>query len=146
MRSYFLYFVSSAGVTVASHALLYAFVSIYWKSLGISDSTIGILWAFSVVAAVGMFMVFTRLFGSMPATTTLIIASIAAIIRWVAFPLIWSSGAGVFGFFVVQALHAVSTGLILLSLQKMIAETATEAQTGAAQVINISLAASAWPS
>ncbi len=136
MRPYFLYFVSSAGVTVASHAFLYAFVSIYWKSLGISDSTIGILWAFSVMAEVGIFMVFTRLFGSVPATTTLIIASIAAMVRWIAFPLIWPNGAGVFGFFIVQALHAVSTGLILLSLQKMIAETATEAQTGAAQGIN----------
>ena len=57
-------------------------------------------------------------------------------IRWTAFPLIWPSGAGVSGFFVVQALHAVSTGLILLSLQKMIAETVSEERTGAAQGIN----------
>ncbi|GLS33373.1 MFS transporter, PPP family, 3-phenylpropionic acid transporter [Mesorhizobium albiziae] len=136
MRPYFLFFVASAGVTVASHALLYAFVSIYWKSLGISDSTIGILWAFAVVAEVGMFMVFTRLFGRVPATTTLMLASIAAMVRWIAFPLIWPLGLGVFGFFLVQALHAVSTGLILLSLQKMIAETVSEARTGAAQGIN----------
>lgn len=136
MRPYFLYFVASAGVTVASHAFLYAFVSIYWKSLGISDSTIGMLWAFAVVAEVGMFMVFTRLFGPVPATTTLIIASVGGIVRWTAFPLIWPSGAGVLGFFAVQALHAVSTGLILLSLQKMIAETVSEARTGAAQGIN----------
>lgn len=136
MRPYFLYFVASAGVTVASHAFLYAFVSIYWKSLGISDSLIGMLWAFAVIAEVGMFMVFTRLFGSVPATTTLIIASVAAMIRWIAFPLVWPSGAGVFGFFVVQALHAVSTGVILLSLQKMIAETVSEERTGAAQGVN----------
>jgi PPP family 3-phenylpropionic acid transporter len=136
MRPYFLYFVASAGVTVASHAFLYAFVSIYWKSLGISDSTIGMLWAFAVVAEVGMFMIFTRLFGSVPATTTLIIASIAAAVRWIAFPLVWPSGAGVTGFFVVQALHAVSTGLILLSLQKMIAETVSEERMGAAQGVN----------
>ncbi len=136
MRPYFLFFVASAGVTVASHAFLYAFVSIYWKSLGISDSTIGILWAFAVVAEVGMFMVFTRLFGQVPATTTLMLASIAAMVRWIAFPMIWPLGLGVFGFFLVQALHAVSTGLILLSLQKMIAETVSEARTGAAQGIN----------
>jgi PPP family 3-phenylpropionic acid transporter len=136
MRPYFLFFVASAGVTVASHAFLYAFVSIYWKSLGISDSTIGILWAFAVVAEVGMFMVFTRLFGHVPATTTLMLASIAAMVRWIAFPMIWPLGLGVFGFFLVQALHAVSTGLILLSLQKMIAETVSEARTGAAQGIN----------
>ena len=57
MQPYFLCFVASAGVTVASHAFLYAFVSIYWKSLGIGDSSIGMLWAFAVLAEVGMFMV-----------------------------------------------------------------------------------------
>jgi PPP family 3-phenylpropionic acid transporter len=133
MRPYFLYFVSSAGVTVASHAFLYAFVSIYWKSLGLSDSLVGLLWAFAVVAEVGVFMVFTRLFGNVAATTTLAIASISAMVRWIAFPLIWPAGAGAIGFFMVQALHALSTGLILLSLQKMIAETVAEERTGAAQ-------------
>ena len=133
MRPHFLFFVASAGVTVASHAFLYAFVSIYWKSLGLSESLVGILWAFAVVAEVGVFMVFTRLFGRVSATATLAIAAVSAIIRWVAFPLIWVSGLGTAGFFAVQALHALSTGLILLSLQKMIAETVSEERTGAAQ-------------
>ncbi|QPC87961.1 MFS transporter [Mesorhizobium sp. NBSH29] len=136
MQPYFLYFVASAGLTVASHAFLYAFVSIYWKSLGISDSMVGILWAFSVAAEVGIFMVFTRLFGPVPATTTLILAAVAAILRWVAFPLVWPMGAGIAGFFAVQALHALTTGLILLSMQKMIAETVSEQRTGAAQGVN----------
>jgi MFS transporter, PPP family, 3-phenylpropionic acid transporter len=80
-----------------------------------------------------LFMVFTRLFGNVSATATLVIASVSAIIRWIAFPLIWRSGLGAAGFFAVQALHALSTGLILLSLQKMIAETVSEERTGAAQ-------------
>jgi PPP family 3-phenylpropionic acid transporter len=132
MRPYFLFFVSSAGVTIASHAFMYTFVSIYWKSLGLSETLVGVLWAFAVVAEVGLFMVFTRLFGAASATTTLAIAAISAIIRWIAFPLVWWS-LGVAGFFVVQALHALSTGLILLSLQKMIAETVSEERMGAAQ-------------
>ena len=133
MRPYFLFFVSSAGVTVASHAFLYTFVSIYWKSLGLSDALVGVLWAFGVVAEVGLFMVFTRLFGTVSATAMLAIAAVSAIVRWIAFPLIWPSGLGVAGFFFVQALHALSTGLILLALQKMIAETVGEERTGAAQ-------------
>jgi MFS transporter, PPP family, 3-phenylpropionic acid transporter len=132
MRPYFLFFVSSAGVTIASHAFMYTFVSIYWKSLGLSETLVGVLWAFAVVAEVGLFMVFTRLFGAFSATATLAIAAISAIIRWIAFPLVWWS-LGVAGFFVVQALHALSTGLILLSLQKMIAETVAEERMGAAQ-------------
>ena len=37
------------------------------------------------------------------------------------------------GFFGVQTLHALSTGLLLIGLQKMIGETVAEERTGAAQ-------------
>ena len=39
------------------------------------------------------------------------------------------------GFFAVQSLHALSTGLVLIGLQKLIAETVAEERTGAAQGI-----------
>ena len=39
------------------------------------------------------------------------------------------------GFFAVQTLHALSTGLLLIGLQKMIGETVPEERTGAAQGI-----------
>ena len=39
------------------------------------------------------------------------------------------------GFFGIQALHAISTALVLISLQKMIGETVSEERTGAAQGI-----------
>lgn len=37
------------------------------------------------------------------------------------------------GFFATQALHALSTGLVIIGVQQMIAETVTEERTGAAQ-------------
>ena len=55
--------------------------------------------------------------------------------RWIAFPLIWPLGLGVAGFFAVQTLHAVSVAMVLIGLQKMIAETVSEERTGAAQGI-----------
>ena len=55
------YFATGVGVITASHAFLYGFVSIYWKSIGISDSVVGLLWAWGVVAEVCMFLLFTRL-------------------------------------------------------------------------------------
>ena len=54
---YFLLFVAGAGLIVASHGLLYGFASIYWKAVGISDSAIGLLWAWSVGAEVAIFMI-----------------------------------------------------------------------------------------
>ncbi len=132
---YFASFVAAAGLIQASHALLYGFSSIYWKSLGISDEIVGLLWSVGVVAEIGVFALFTRLFGSVPASRTLIIAALSSILRWIASPLIWPAGLGVAGFMAIQALHALSTGLILLGLQKMLAETVGEERMGAAQGI-----------
>ena len=133
LNRYFLLIVAGVGVINASHGFLFGFVSIYWKSIGISETVLGLLWAFAVVAEVGIFLVFTRVFGSLSATAVLGIAGIAAVVRWTAFPLIDPLGLGVPGFFVVQSLHALSTGLFLIGLQKVIAETVPEERTGAAQ-------------
>ncbi len=135
LNRYFVFFVAGAGIIVASHGFLYSFISIYWKSIGINDTVIGLLWASAVVAEVGMFIIFTRIFGSMRPPTLLLLAGLAAIVRWLAFPLIWPMGLGVGGFFAVQSLHAFSTALILIGVQKLIAETVVEERTGAAQGI-----------
>lgn len=135
LNRYFLLIVAGVGVINASHGFLFGFVSIYWKSIGISETVLGLLWAFAVVAEVCIFLVFTRVFGSISATAVLAIAGVAAIVRWLAFPLIHPLGLGVPGFFVVQSLHAFSTGLFLIGLQKLIAETVPEERTGAAQGI-----------
>ncbi len=132
---YFLLVVAGVGVINASHGLLFGFVSIYWKSIGVNDATIGFLWAFAVVAEVLIFLTFTRVFGSLSATGVLCVSGAAAVLRWVAFPLVEPAGLGVAGFFAVQSLHALSTGLFLIGLQKVIAETVPEERTGAAQGI-----------
>ena len=81
-------------------------------------------------------MVFTRVFRPLSVDhDRWSIAGVAAIVRWIAFPLVWPLGLGVAGFFGVQALHCLSTALMLIGLQKMIAETVSEEQTGAAQGI-----------
>jgi PPP family 3-phenylpropionic acid transporter len=130
---YFLLFVAGAGVIVASHGFLYGFASIYWQAVGVSDTTIGLLWAWSVVAEVAIFFVFDRVFGKTSSTTILLIAGGASIVRWIAFPMVESVGLGVAGFFAVQTMHCLSTGLVLIGLQKMIGESVPDARTGIAQ-------------
>jgi PPP family 3-phenylpropionic acid transporter len=147
----FFYFACGAGVINGSHAFLYGFVSIYWKSIGISETVVGILWAWGVIAEVGMFVVFNRLFGRTSNVAIFTMAGIGAVVRWAAFPLIWPLGLGVAGFFAVQTLHAVSTAMIIIGLQKLIAEIVPEERTGAAQGIaffatGLSLAAFTLPS
>ena len=135
LNSYFLYFSIGVGVITASHAFLYGFVSIYWKSIGIGDSVVGLLWAWGVVSEVCMFMMFTRFFGAFSVVTIMMMAGVGAVVRWIAFPLVWPLGLGVAGFFGVQTLHSVSVALVLIGLQKMIGETISEERTGAAQGI-----------
>lgn len=135
LNRYFLLFVSGAGVIIASHAFMYGFVSIYWKSIGLSDTVIGLLWGWSVASEIIMFMVFTRLFSRRSATAVVAMAGAGAVLRWLAFPLVWPSGVGTVGFFAVQSLHSFSTALILIGVQKLIAETVAEERTGAAQGI-----------
>ncbi|MBA3448197.1 MAG: MFS transporter [Pseudaminobacter sp.] len=132
---FFILSVTAAGVISATHGFMYTFVSIYWKSIGIGETTVGLLWAWAVIAEVGMFMVFTRLFGRVSTPAILVLAGLGAIVRWIAYPLIWPMGAGIVGFFGVQTLHAFSMALILLGVQKLIAETVPEERTGAAQGI-----------
>ncbi|WP_027058828.1 MFS transporter [Mesorhizobium loti] len=132
---YFLYFTFGVGIITASHAFLYGFVSIYWKSIGISDSVVGLLWAWGVVSEVCMFLFFNRIFASVSVVKVMVIAGIGSIVRWIIFPLIWPLGLGIAGFFAVQSLHSVSVAMVLIGLQKMIAETVSEERTGAAQGI-----------
>ena len=133
LNRYFVLFVTGAGLISGSHGFMYGFASIYWKSVGLGDTLMGFLWAFAVVSEVCAFLAFTRLFGRFRATTLLTIAGVAAIVRWIAYPLVWPLGLGVPGLFAVQALHGLSTGILLIGVQKLIAETVDEQQTGAAQ-------------
>ncbi|HEV7256077.1 MAG TPA: MFS transporter [Mesorhizobium sp.] len=126
-------FLTATGFFHASHGFLWAFASIYWKSLGIDDTTIGALWAFSVVAETALFFAFPRWLAHLGAVRMASIAGAASVIRWCLFPMIWPLGWSLAGFFAVQALHALSTGLLILAIQKMIAESVPESQTGAAQ-------------
>ena len=99
LNRYFVLFVTGAGVISGSHGFMYGFVSIYWKSIGLGDTLMGFLWAFAVVSEVCAFLAFTRLFGRFRATTLLTMSGIAAIVRWIAYPLVWPLGLGVPGFF-----------------------------------------------
>lgn len=130
---YFLLIITASALAQSSHAFAYAFGSIYWKSLGIGDGTIGLLWAFSVFAEVTMFLVFRRLFAGWRPALIVALGVGVGIGRWLVYPLIWPSGLGLAGFFAVQALHAFSFSLAFLGTQKMFTESVPESRMGAAQ-------------
>jgi len=131
----FIYAVVGAGLIVGSHAFINSFMSIHWKAIGYGDTLIGLLWSFSVAAEVMLFWLFPRLFRRQSSIDLLTISASAAVLRWVLYSLIGPLALGLGGYFVAQGMHALSTGLMLIAVQKLISEEISEERTGAAQGI-----------
>ena len=67
-----------------SHAVFYVQGSVHWKSLGYSETVIGGLWMVAILAEILLFSWSRRVVGRFDARALLVIAAIAAIIRWTA--------------------------------------------------------------
>ena len=132
-RPAFVTFLIATGITQASHAYGYSFSAIYWKSIGIEETVIGIFWSISVVAEVIIFATFRRFFGKVHPAKVLMIGSAVAMFRWTLFPLVEPLGLGLGGFLFSQCLHCFSFALSFLGMQKMIALTIPEERGGTAQ-------------
>ena len=102
----FLLFLLAASLVQAGHALYYSFGSLHWRAQGIPDGAIGALWSVGVVAEVAMFAVSGRVIAYCGAARLLMLAGLAATLRW-AFtavdpPLLATA--------LLQTLHAMSFG------------------------------------
>lgn len=83
LRPAFLLFILAAGLSQASHATLYAYGSLRWRDLGISEAEIGPLWAFGVaVEIVLMSLLGGALTRRLGAAGALALAGAAGIVRW----------------------------------------------------------------
>jgi len=103
----------------ASHAMLYGFATLHWRGLGIDDSTIGALWAVSVVSEIGMLWWLGRSASASFRNAALFLglSGIGAMLRFAAMPFAVSLPAII----AVQALHAVSFGAQLLGVMAILA-------------------------
>jgi PPP family 3-phenylpropionic acid transporter len=127
----FLALVLAGGLIQASHAMLYGFGSIHWRSLGFSGLDIGIFWATGVICEISLFVVSTRLvrlFGPLGLITA---GGIIAILRWSLF----ATDPGFAGVVGLQMLHAFTFAATYLGNQHAIARVVPEEMTASAQAI-----------
>ncbi len=75
------WFFAALFFQVMSHFSVYAFFSLYLDSLGYGKSTIGLLWALSVVAEIVWFFLQGRLIGLLPMPRWMLVCGIAAVAR-----------------------------------------------------------------
>ena len=72
----------AAALIQSSHAVVYSFSTIHWKSIGFSESLIGILWAEGVLAEIILFQYSSLVLKRISPTMLIVIAAAAGIIRW----------------------------------------------------------------
>lgn len=96
---------------LASHGAYYNFFSLYLERFGYPRAAIGLLWAWAVVAEIGLFLLAPRLMVRWPLQRLMVIALLAAALRWLALA-IWPERMPVV--FAAQALHLASFGLFHL--------------------------------
>jgi PPP family 3-phenylpropionic acid transporter len=98
--------IASAAVLQASHQVYYGFGTLYWRSLGFSETTIGLLWAEGVVAEILLFWQGRVLLARFGPAGLMVLGGAAGIFRWsLAGVLPWLPGIGA-----LQLLHALSFG------------------------------------
>jgi PPP family 3-phenylpropionic acid transporter len=79
----FALFVLASALCLSSHAVLYAYGSVHWRALGLSEDVIGALWAFSVAVEVGVMLVFgPRLMDRVGPIGALVLSALGGIVRW----------------------------------------------------------------
>ncbi len=128
----FLLFLVAGGLCNASHAVLYGFATLHWRSVGFSDGMIGLLWAEGVVAEIILFWLGNRLLARFGAAGLMSLGAAMAIIRWLAMGAsdeLWLA-------LVVQALHAFTFGAAHLGAMHFIARAVPEEMSATAQSLH----------
>ena len=107
-----------AALIQGSHVLHDGFVVIYWRSVGIGDAAIGLLWSESVAAEVLVFLLFGGwLLDRLSPATASILAALGGIVRWAVLAETSSAAASA----LVEPLHGLTFALQHLACMRLIA-------------------------
>ncbi len=116
----FLLFLGAASLIQASHAVYYGFSALHWQAAGLSEATIGLLWAEGVAVEVLLFAFSGAVAARAGPAVLLALAALAGILRWTL--LATSTDLGLL--IAVQALHALTFGAAHLGAMHFIARAA----------------------
>ncbi len=142
----FLILLAAAGMVQTSHAVYYAFGTLHWRAAGYTETVIGALWAEGVIAEIILFAfsgLVVRRFG--PARL-LMIAGVAAMVRWV----VIGTTTALPALIAVQFLHAFTFGASHLAAVYFIARRVPKALSATAMalyssiVMGIGMGGSLW--
>ena len=125
----FLLFLAAASLIQASHALIYTFGTLHWQTQGFPSGAIGGLWSLGVIAEIVLFAASGRIMARHGATRLLLLAGLAASLRWglmAADPPLWATA-------LLQTLHALSFGAAHLAAMHFLTRAVPEDRAATAQ-------------
>ncbi len=125
----FMLVIAATSLIHGSHMIYYGFGTLYWLSIGLSNTVIGLLWAEGVVAEILLFAFGARLCERLGVVWLLGIAGACAAVRWAIMPMtteIWI-------FAVIQLFHAASFGAMHLGAMRFITRALPESHAVAGQ-------------
>ncbi|MBO6635251.1 MFS transporter [Parvibaculum sp.] len=132
----FVLFVLTASLTQATHAVYYAFGSLAWQRQGYSDTVIGLLWATGVIAEIVLFYISGPLMARLGAVRLVMLAAIAAVIRWT----VTALNPPVALLFLMQGLHAFTFGAAHLGAVQFVTQAAPPRLAATAQSLYAAMA------
>ena len=131
----FLLFMLAGACIQGSHAVYYAFGTIHWRAIGLSEDVIGALWAEGVIAEVIFFLWARPLIRRLGPMLLVAAAGLAGVIRWSATGLTDDLSALV----VFQALHALTFGAAHLGAMYYIVDRLPPALSASGQSVYASV-------
>ena len=114
----FLIFLVAAGLIQGSYAVLYSAGTLHWQTQGLSDATIGFLWAEGVIVEIILFAFARNLFKSFSPVQLIVLGGSAGLLRW--FVMGFSPDVPVLVF--IQMLHGVTFATTHLGAMQFIVE------------------------
>lgn len=125
----FLAGIVAAGLVQASHAVLYLFGTVHWRSEGISLSVVGILWAVGVAAEMILFRYGRPLLARVGAYGMIAIGGAAAVVRFA----VMASDPPLAVLLPLQLLHAFTFAATYLAMVDLVARSVSEHRSGTGQ-------------
>jgi PPP family 3-phenylpropionic acid transporter len=115
-----------AGLSIGSallqstHAMLYAFASLHWGTLGFSGVEIGVLWSIGVLGEILLFIFSAWVIAAIGARGLFIVGAVGAVVRWTIFPFL---GPWFPAWIAVQSLHALTFAAVHIATIHLITAT-----------------------
>jgi PPP family 3-phenylpropionic acid transporter len=125
----FLLFLGAASLLQASHAAYYGFSALHWQAAGLSEVTIGWLWAEGVIAEVLLFAFSGAVLARTGPAALLTLAAGAGMLRWT----VLAASTDLSFLIAVQALHGLTFGAAHLGAMHFVARAAPPGLTATAQ-------------